>query len=79
MIAKYPKPPKDNKKRRKQVRFNEKGYRACDNSKHTNDHNIYTSMAQMSTNDEHKIEKYGDGLQLTNWIIDSGAMCHMKP
>ena len=31
MIAKCPKPPKDNDKRRRQVHFNEKGNRACDN------------------------------------------------
>ena len=33
----------------------------------------------MSSNDERKSEKYGDSLQLTNWILDSGATCHMKP
>ena len=37
MIEKFPKPPKDNKKQRKQVRFNEKGNRACDNSEYEND------------------------------------------
>ena len=26
-----------------------------------------------------KSVKYGDSLQLTNWILDSGATCHMKP
>ena len=31
MIAKCTKPSKDNEKRRKQVRFNEKGNRACEN------------------------------------------------
>ena len=31
LIAKCPKPPKGNEKRRKQVHFNEKGNRACDN------------------------------------------------
>ena len=35
LIAKFPKPQKDNKKRQKQVLFNEKGYRACDNGKNT--------------------------------------------
>ena len=35
MIAKFPKPPKDNEKWRKQVRFNEKGNRACNNGKIT--------------------------------------------
>ena len=77
MIAKCPKPPKDNKKRRRQVRFNEKGNRACDNGKNNDDHKIYISMARMSVNYERKSEKYGDSSQLTNWILDSGAMCHM--
>ena len=26
-----------------------------------------------------KSVKYGDSSQLTNWILDSGATCHMKP
>ena len=79
MIAKCPKPPKDNEKRRKKVRFNEKGNRACDKSEDNNDHKIYTSMARMSSDDEHKSGEYGDSSQLTNWILDSGAMCHMTP
>ena len=33
----------------------------------------------MSRDDEHKSIKYGDSFQLTNWILDSGAMCHMTP
>ena len=33
LISKYPKPPKDNNKRRKQVCLNEKGNRACNNGK----------------------------------------------
>ena len=36
-------------------------------------------MARMSSNDEHSIEKYGDSSQLTNWILDSEATCHMTP
>ena len=36
-------------------------------------------MAKMSSNDERSSEKYGDSLQLTNWISDSGATCHMTP
>ena len=44
MIAKCPKSPKDNYKRRKQVHFNEKGNRACDNGENNNDHKIYASM-----------------------------------
>ena len=79
MITKCPKPPKDNKKRRKQVRFNEKGNRACDNDKDTDDHKIYASMAQMYSNDKRKSEKYGDFPKSTNCIIYSGATCHMTP
>ena len=41
LIAKCPKPPKDNEKRRKRVRFNEKGNRACNNGKNNDDHKIY--------------------------------------
>ena len=60
MITKFPKPPKDNDKRQRQVRFNGKGNRACDNGKNNDDHKIYASMARMSSNDERKSEKYGD-------------------
>ena len=70
MIAKCPYPPKDNKKRRKQVRFNEKGNRACDNGKDNDDHKIYASMARMSSDDKRKNGKYDDRSQLTNWILD---------
>ena len=34
-------------------------------------------MARMSSDDEHKRGEYVDSLQLTNWILDSGEMCHM--
>ena len=51
MIAKCPKPPKDNEKQRKKVRFNEKYNRACNNGKDYNEHNIYASMTRMSTDD----------------------------
>ena len=33
----------------------------------------------MSGNDECLSEKFGEGLQLTNWILDSVATCHMIP
>ena len=79
MIKKRPKPPKDNEKRRRQVSFNEKGNRACENGENNDDHKIYASMARMSSNDERKSEKYGDSSQLTNWILDLGAMCHTTP
>ena len=60
MIVKCPKPPKDNEKRQKQVRFNEKGNRACNNGEDKDDHKIYASMAQMSSDDERKSGEYGD-------------------
>ena len=36
-------------------------------------------MAHMSGNDKCPSENFGDSSQLTNWILDSGAMCHMIP
>ena len=66
MITKCPKPPKNNEKRLRQVRFNEKVNRACDNGEDTDDNKIYTYMSRMSSNDKHKSEKYGDSSQLTN-------------
>ena len=79
MIAKCPKAPKDNEKRRKQVRFNEKGNCACDNGEDNDDHKIYTSMTRMYSDDKRKSGEYGDSLQLTNWILDLGVTCHMTP
>ena len=79
MIAKCPKPPTDNEKQCRRVRFNEKDNRACDNGKNNDDHKIYASMARMSSNDKLSSEKYGDSSQLTNWILDSVATCHMTP
>ena len=38
---------------------------------------IYASMALMSSNSEGPIRNYGDSSQLTNWILDLGATCHM--
>ena len=79
MIAKCPKPPKDNEKWRKQVRFNEKRNCACDNGEDNYDHKIYAYMARMSSDDERKSVKYGDSSKLVNWILDLGAKCHMTP
>ena len=79
MISKCPKPPKYNEKRQNQVRFNEKDNRACDNGENNNDQKIYASMARMSSNEERSSENYGDSPQLTNWIRDLGATCHMTP
>ena len=79
LIAKFPKPPKDNEKRIKQVSFNEKVNRACNNNKNNSDQKIYAYMACMSGNDKFPSEMFCDSFQLTNWILDSGATCHMKP
>ena len=79
MIVKCPNTPKDNEKRQKQVRFIEKGNRACDNGEDNDDHKIYASMSRMSSDDERKSVKYGDSPQLTNWILDLGATFHMTP
>ena len=36
-------------------------------------------MARMFSDDKRKSEKYGDSSQLTDWIWDLGAKCHMTP
>ena len=36
-------------------------------------------MARMSGNDECPSGNFGDNSQLTDWILDSGATCHMTP
>ena len=51
LIAKFPKPPKDNEKRKKQVHSNEKGNRTCNNGENNSDQKIYLSMARMSGNE----------------------------
>ena len=79
MIAKCPNPPKDNDKRRREVRFNEKVNHVRNNGGNNDDHKVYASMARMSSHDKFPSDKYGDSLQLTNWILDSGATCHMTP
>ena len=63
LIAKCPKPPKENEKRKKQVRFNEKGNRAYDNGKNNSDQRIYESMARMSGNYEYPSKTIGESLQ----------------
>ena len=79
LIAKSPKTPKENEKRRKQVSLNERGNHAYKNSENNSDKKIYASMACMSSNDECTSGNFGDNLQLTKWILDSGATCHMTP
>ena len=36
-------------------------------------------MARVSDNDECPSGTFGDSSQLTNWILDYGATCHMTP
>ena len=40
---------------------------------------IYAYIAHMSSNAESPRRSYGDSSQLTYWILDSGATCHMTP
>ena len=60
MIAKCPKPPKDNEKRQKQVRLNEKGNCARNNRKNNSDQKIYASMTRMYGNDKCPSENFGE-------------------
>ena len=76
---KCPKPPKDSEKKRKKVSFKEKGNSAKENSDDNNDRKVYASMERMSNDDVSENKDYGDSSQLTNWILDSGATCHMTP
>ena len=50
---------------------------AFDNDKKNSEQKIYAYIAHMSGNDECPSENVGDSSQLTNWILDSGATCHM--
>ena len=47
--------------------------------KNNSDQKIYASMARMSGNDKYPSRNFVESLQLTNWILDSGAMCRMTP
>ena len=81
LIVKCPKPPKDNKKRQKQVRFNERSIRVSQkeskNFDNDNNQKIYVSMEKISCDDKIFSKDYGNSSLLTNWILDSGAMCYM--
>ena len=79
LISKFPKPPKDNEIRQKQVRSNDKGNPARENGENNSDQKIYASMACTSGNDECPSRNFGDSSQLTNWILDSVVTCHMTP
>ena len=73
------KPPKDSEKRRKYDKSKEKVNSAKDNSDDDDDLKVYASMARMSNDDKRENKYYGDSSQLTNWVLDSGATCHMTP
>ena len=77
LIVKFLKSPKENEKRKNKVCFKEKGNCAYDNGKNNSDKKIYVSMTHMSGNDECPSGNFGDSSQLTNWILDYGATCHM--
>ena len=79
MTAKCPLPPKDSEKRSKSEKSKEKGNLICDNSDDDNNLKVYASLAQMSSDDKRESKDYGNSSQLTNWILDPGAMCHMTP
>ena len=36
-------------------------------------------MVRMSGNDKYPSGNFGDSLQQTNWVLDSGVTCHMTP
>ena len=76
ILAKCTKPPKYNKKRKNKVRFNERVNHALqkefENGDNYNNKYIYESMAQCFGNVKSPSRYFGDSLQLTNWILDSG-------
>ena len=59
LVEKNSRQPKDNDKRRKQVRLNEKCNHACDNVENNSDQKIYASMTRMSGNDECSSGNFG--------------------
>ena len=48
------------------------------NGDNDNDQNN-ASMAHMSKNDKIPSRDFSDSLKLNNWILESGATCHMTP
>ena len=46
-----------------------------ENGDNDNDQKIY--MARMSGNKKKSRRHFGDSSQLANWVLDSGAMCHI--
>ena len=74
LISKCPKPPKDNKKRQKHVRFNKRGncasQKESENGDDDYDQKIYVSTSRMSGNDKSSNRYFGESSQLTNRILD---------
>ena len=81
LIERFPITLKDNKKQQKQVSSSERGNSALqeeyNNHDNDNDQKIYASMAHMYDNEKIPSRDFGDSSKLTNWILDSGSMCHM--
>ena len=61
------------------IRFNGKNNHSFDNDENNSDQKICASMERMSGNDEYPSQNFGDSLQFTNWILDSGATFDMTP
>ena len=57
----------------------EKGNSAKDNSDDDDELKVYAYMERMSNDDVRENKDYGNSSQLTNWILNSGATCHMTP
>ena len=60
LIVKCPKQPKENKKRRNQVRFNENDNCACKNGENNSNQKMCLSIARMSVNDKCLSGNFGD-------------------
>ena len=72
LVAKYPKPPRENEKWRNQVHFNYKRViMHATTTKNNSDQNIYACLERIYANDECTSGHFGDSLQLTNWVLDS--------
>ena len=61
---------------RKQFPFSSQ--KESNNGDNDNYQKIYASMARISGNGKNFSIYFGGSLQLTNFILDSGATCHMK-
>ena len=83
LIVKCLKPPKDNNKQQKKVRFIERvnciSQKESKDDDDDNDQYIYAFMARMSMNDKSSSKYFGNSLLFSNWTLDSVATCHMTP